>query len=504
MQICGDFTVNGPTVQFTGDYLTQVDGSLELTSGNISLGSTSDLEIAGDLTLTAGSFTSGSGSTIEIGGDLTRSLAAFTASNGTVLFNGSTSQQVVGDFTASNAFRNVTINNTGAGVTIIDGGNNDIYVNNTLTLTDGLLTTDANNTLTVSATSTVMGGGVASFVNGPLTRENISASVSYEFKVGKDSRYAPATIMGVGSGGQNWTAEYFTVNANDPTSFDGNDTGRGSLEAVSGADMWTITSSGSNSAQVQLTYGSHTGVTNTDDIKAVIWSGTQWLNEGGTVSGTVTSGMVTAEVASTFSSKDFSIGTTGSTPLPVEFLEFNTQAELGKVQLSWKTASEINNELFEIQRSEDGKTWDIIGTVAGAGNSIEVLTYEYTDENPIVGISYYRLRQIDFDGRYNYSKIRSVEVKAYSALNTSVIDISLFPNPSSGSFTLNVSGLPDQKMAVAKLLDVYGKVHEVASVTSGELARGIKLNRADDLPAGLYFVNIRQDNISLQRKLIIQ
>jgi len=232
---------------------------------------------------------------------------------------------------------------------------------------------------------------------------------------------------------------------------------------------------------------------------------------GGNSSGTAPSSVSVTTNASavsrtiSFSEKLFTHGSEDpASPLPVEFLSFDVTAKDQLVELIWKTATEINNELFEVQRSEDAKIWKVIGTVDGAGNSTEVSTYEYTDENPIVGTSYYRLRQIDFDGRYDYSKIRSVEVEAYSALNTSVVDINIFPNPSSGSFTLNVSGLPPQKMVVAKLLDVYGKVHEVASVTSNELSKGLKLNRGDNLPAGLYFINIRQENISLQRKLIIQ
>ena len=94
--------------------------------------------------------------------------------------------------------------------------------------------------------------------------------------------------------------------------------------------------------------------------------------------------------------------------LPVELLSFDAKPIEEAVQLIWETASENNNDFFTLEKSVNGSDWSAIGTVNGAGNSQEMLSYEFTDRNPLNGISYYRLKQTDFDGNFEYSDIRSV------------------------------------------------------------------------------------------------
>jgi hypothetical protein len=94
--------------------------------------------------------------------------------------------------------------------------------------------------------------------------------------------------------------------------------------------------------------------------------------------------------------------------LPIELVELNAQKGENYTQLTWITASEINNNYFSIERSLDGDTWEEIGTVKGAGNSNVYLTYGFTDSSPVLGDNYYRLRQFDFDGKNAYSYIVSV------------------------------------------------------------------------------------------------
>ncbi|MFN3556064.1 MAG: hypothetical protein ACK4VN_08900 [Bacteroidales bacterium] len=89
-------------------------------------------------------------------------------------------------------------------------------------------------------------------------------------------------------------------------------------------------------------------------------------------------------------------------PLPIDLLYFNARAERSQVALEWATATEINNDFFTIERSSDGHNWQIIGYETGAGNSSQTLRYAYTDSNPLEGIVYYRLKQTDFDGQFEY------------------------------------------------------------------------------------------------------
>lgn len=90
--------------------------------------------------------------------------------------------------------------------------------------------------------------------------------------------------------------------------------------------------------------------------------------------------------------------------LPIELLSFSYKIVPGQAVLEWETASEINNNYFTIERSRDMNRWEVVGTVAGAGNSNQQLSYQLADYMPLQGLSYYRLKQTDFDGQYEYFK----------------------------------------------------------------------------------------------------
>lgn len=100
-----------------------------------------------------------------------------------------------------------------------------------------------------------------------------------------------------------------------------------------------------------------------------------------------------------------------SSPLPVELLNFEAKPAASRVDLNWTTASETGNDHFEIERSDDGNTFTRIGTVSGAGNSTSVRQYSFNDAAPLRGISYYRLRQVDFDGGFTFSDIQAVNMR---------------------------------------------------------------------------------------------
>lgn len=97
------------------------------------------------------------------------------------------------------------------------------------------------------------------------------------------------------------------------------------------------------------------------------------------------------------------------TILPVKYLDFSATKASNQINLNWSTASEQNNDYFSIERSEDGLSFDAIGKVAGFGNSSAKVDYTFIDENPLNGTSYYRLKQVDFDGKVEYSSIISVK-----------------------------------------------------------------------------------------------
>jgi hypothetical protein len=97
-----------------------------------------------------------------------------------------------------------------------------------------------------------------------------------------------------------------------------------------------------------------------------------------------------------------------TSPLPIQLISFDARKLAEQVQLNWATASELNNESFTIERSANGKEFEAIGTIAGAGTSHSILKYRFTDEKPAKGINYYQLRQKDFNGESSLSKVVAV------------------------------------------------------------------------------------------------
>jgi len=119
-----------------------------------------------------------------------------------------------------------------------------------------------------------------------------------------------------------------------------------------------------------------------------------------------------------------------SAVLPVELVSFNANVRDNQTLLEWQTASEVDNEGFEIQKSKDGFFWDILDFVEGNGTSFDSNTYTSIDRSPTQGVNYYRLKQIDFDGIFEYSKVVSVNFK--NRLN----EVGIFPNPAKEQLTL--------------------------------------------------------------------
>lgn len=166
--------------------------------------------------------------------------------------------------------------------------------------------------------------------------------------------------------------------------------------------------------------------------------------------------------------------------LPVELLNFKTiLTQERTVNLSWETASEINNDYFTVERSKDGILWEAINKIKGAGNSSRVINYSTFDDKPLSGTSYYRLRQTDNDGSYTYTKASAVMFDNYLQSH-----VSLFPNPTSGQITIQGNKAETTAIRIYNLLgqDVssYIKVLE-------ENEKGIVIDLSG-LIAGVYQV----------------
>ncbi len=141
-------------------------------------------------------------------------------------------------------------------------------------------------------------------------------------------------------------------------------------------------------------------------------------------------------------------------PLPVTLVDFSCKPVDEKVLLSWTTLAEVNNDYFTIERSSNAYEFIKLGTVNGSGNSTRKHSYTFTDDQPMPGVNYYRLRQTDFDGETTVSKVIRVNISGASN-KPSVLKI--VPNPFVHSFTTQFEVSEDQHVYV-KLYSMGGKV----------------------------------------------
>ncbi len=170
-----------------------------------------------------------------------------------------------------------------------------------------------------------------------------------------------------------------------------------------------------------------------------------------------------------------------NSPLPIKLLEFNAESKDEVVQVRWSTASEINNDYFTVEKSTDGEYFIETGKVRGAGNSSITLNYSLIDEHPLEGISYYRLKQTDFDGHFTFSRIVSV-------IRLRNQQFSVFPNPSRDIMYLASAAKGRYQLLIRNM---EGKlIHELeVNINPAEIAR-INISQ---LSQGIYSLEIKND-----------
>jgi len=155
--------------------------------------------------------------------------------------------------------------------------------------------------------------------------------------------------------------------------------------------------------------------------------------------------------------------------LPITLTSFTANIRNKTAVLNWQTATETNNSGFEIQKSKDGINWEKTGWQAGQGNTTATQSYTYTDENPFFGVSYYRLKQVDFSGNFEFTDAVSVEYKGKST-------ISLYPNPAED--ILYIADLDGQNIQEINLYNQAGQAIQLDmknfnSIDTSQLLPGI-------------------------------
>lgn len=411
-------------------------------------------------------------------------------------YNGS-ALQVTGNGLPTN-LRNLTINN-GANVILT----NSVNANNQLQLIVGHLTTGSNNvTLGTNATSVGTLTRTSGHIIGTFRRwiEN-ATTLGVVFPVGTSTSYNGFTMDFTSAPNSG------IITANFTTGFPGVYglplTDAGAECTTIGSGWWTLSGTNGFSGgtyNVSATAEGFTGIS--DYTKLHVFrrnnDASPWTTNGTHIEASGNPTTPIANRGALTALGQYGITSTSINPLPVELISFDVTPYNSAAKITWKTASEKNNDFFTVERSKDSTSYEEIQKVAGAGNSNNPRNYEVIDAHPFPGTSYYRITQTDYDGQKEIFPPKSFNnTKTFSGIKNMVAS----PNPFETDLEFRFES------------DITGIIPMIITMTNGQLIYNgnlsvkqgkniIALPLADQLKAGSYVVTIGEGTSKVSTKII--
>lgn len=340
--------------------------------------------------------------------NLTQSGSGEILGSGTVKITGTTAVSLNNSGTNDLTFYNLEVDNT-AGILL----NAPIDISNNLLLTDGII--DANTSeLRFGTSATATGGGNTAHIDGFATK---TGTTDFNFPVGDNGIYQHFRITTI-SALSTFRVSYFDVQHPQAGPYYDGTANASIAEELGNCDHWDVEQVplGSATANVVVSYGNNScnviPPAGEAFMSMAVWDGLSWNYPLPGVDPIAVSGEVaTTTPLSNFGGFVLASNDPSNNVLPIELLSFDATAKTTSVFTEWITATEINNDYFTVERSRDGHAFSSLENIDGAGNSHAELTYSFIDGSPLNGISYYRLRQTDFDGASTASDPVAVEFR---------------------------------------------------------------------------------------------
>jgi hypothetical protein len=489
-----------------------------------------------------GTFVSRNGTNPPAAPTITNGVAV--ANTATVTFNGSVLQTIEASITTgSHEFHNIVFNNTGNGITLnsqVSIGKvitNNLPVNNgSATFINGIVNTVTNypqdnrgeadlnvpvGSILIFNDNTVVNSSVrpsdASHVNGYVRKVGDN---DFWFPIGNGTYYRPSGIQSAGNSVYlTYDSKYILRNSAGSglpsvTSLKTNDS-NGNLASVSKYEYWDIVQVINNSASnIMLSWRmpisggfedpNYINQNNLWMLTVAAWESKvatsgQWMNrkmQNLTVTDTNPasfSGQLSSNTATPGTLRYWTLGSIFNA-LPIDLMYLRATAVENSVQLDWATAQEINNDYFTIEKSADGKNFTQITTVNGKGNSKAVSKYSAVDYAPYSGVTYYRLKQTDFDGKFTYSKTVAVQM---NSIANSLQAYSL----GSKALQLNykIGGEENAALTIhdSRGVQVWSKL---VSGTAAEIKEEVNMQSAAN---GMYIISLQTANGTITKKVIM-
>jgi hypothetical protein len=188
-----------------------------------------------------------------------------------------------------------------------------------------------------------------------------------------------------------------------------------------------------------------------------------------------------------------------TTPLPIKLITFNAQPKENKIEINWTSGAEINNDYYTVERSFDGVNFESIATIKGAGNSFNTIDYSVSDNHPLSGTAYYRLKQTDFDGKYEYFEMVAVDYYDNKG------DWDIYPNPTNGSqvYIKSLNIKYDSKITI-NVYDRLGQFIFEKTIKNNPEKPAVVIENTNILSKGIYIVKISTNKQTQCVKLIVE
>jgi hypothetical protein len=398
---------------------------------------------------------------------------------GTVVINGSGIQQLNGNEGQAINIRRLNMNTSGQLLLNIP-----LNINVNANFNEGYIRSSNSNLITFLNTATRTGGGNNSHIHGPVRK---IGNQSFSFPTGNGEIFKPIGISAPSNNTHHFTAEFFYDNSD---LYYSHAQKAASLIDISTCGYWILNrTNGTSNVSVTLNHGrAACAAYDPATLKVARWNGTSWVDHGmGSFNAddVVSNGPIT-------SFSPFAVAYEMQEALPVKMLDFSANMVGTEVHLYWKTASETNSSHFEIERSPDLVDFEKIGKVEAAYFSNTAKEYNLIDAQPLNGSSYYRLVQVDKDGKSEIYGPVMIHAKSNDA------DWSVYPNPFQDIININCKDCSD--ISEIHISDLHGKP-----------LKRIQLNRKQqenstfdlsDLSSGVYFVSIIQKGGICYKRII--
>jgi hypothetical protein len=465
------------SIAFVGMLFASEAQTIQLNGGTIVIQNNGTITADGNLLL-AGNGTLQNDGTFIVKGNLTNDLPMTASNNGTWLLNGTTMQTISG--TSPLLVKNVDFNNA-TGFTL----GNTIKVDGVATFTNGIVNaTNSAFPLVFASTGTVNpvpAVANTNHVNGFAVKEGTGA---FTYPVGNGTIYQKVeTNLSANSGGMR--AKYNTGDIGG--------TFTAPIIAANSTEYWDLTPLGTATGSVTLYWdGVNDGGTSLASDRRVLHKiGANLINEGN-ASNTGNS-LTSVNTISTWS--PFTIGNVApANPLPIDLLSFTGKSIDEINQLKWETSLEINASHFDIERSTNANYFVKIGLVAANNSSKEASNYTFDDIAPSTGENYYRLKMVDIDSKYKYSKV----IQITNADKAGVVGY-FYPNPSdSKQASVDIIAKEAGEWSIVNY-DLTGKV---INYQKKVLAKGFNKVTVENLAQGETLFMLQNKDVNVVRKIV--